>query len=327
MLSGGEPTSTTRYDKPLSKGETRLNVVSQYRAFTRLVHGDDYISFAELGLRSPEAAEHGDVDVYAWQVALSLRWAASDRSELFATLPYRSVRMRVDEDDEHHRDETFSGLGDLRVGLRRIFLDDERLRVAASAGLSLPSGRRNRLTSAAFIDHDEAGDLGIEVATHSHTRLGTGTVDPFVGFDVLLRRESGPMLFGSAELKVPLYDAGDGYRTATSASVTAGMAQKLAGGERTATLFAKFSYAGRDEFHGAPVVGTSGTFAGSLDVPNTGRIEVSVQPTLTWRLSDKTSVETQLNVPVYTRIDEDAGQGDVQLTERAGLVVRFNYAL
>ncbi len=314
-----------RYDKPLAKGETRLGITSQYRAFTRLVHGDDYISFAELGERSPAAAEHGNVDVYAWQTDLWLRWAVSDRTELLVTLPYRSVRMRVDHDDEHHRDETFSGLGDLRFGFRRVLRNDQRMRLAGSAGLSLPTGRRNSLTAAAYLDHHEAEELGIDVQAHSHTQLGTGTVDPFVGFDVLWRSEGGPTLFGSTEVSVPLYDAGDGYRKAASGSVTAGVARRLAGGDLTATLFAKLSYAGRDEFHGTPVVGTIGTFAGSLDVPNTGRVEVSVQPTLTWRVSEDVAFETQLNVPVYTRIHEDAEGGDVQLTERAGLMVRLSY--
>ena len=326
MLSGGEPTSSTRYDKPLPQGSLQVGVTSQYLALTRLVHGDDYISFAELGTRAPEAAEHGDADMYVWQTTLSLRYTLSEKSELSASLPFRSTRMSVDKDDNHHRDQTYSGLGDLRLGIRHFLVADEQRRYAVNFGLSLPTGRRNKLTAAAFVGHEEAEELGIVVPSHSHMRLGTGTADPFVGVDALYRLPNAWTLLGSAEVSVPFYDADDGYRTATRATAAAGIARTLGASELTAALFAKLNYAGRDEFHGDDLVGSVGSFSGNLDVPNTGRLEVSLQPSITWRLADGLTAEAQINVPVYTKIHEDADGGDVQLSERAGVVLRMVYA-
>ena len=117
---------------------------TSFHPLTRLVHGDDYVSFAELSQRSPEAAEHGDADFYVSQVDLVTRYAFTGSAELFLGAPYKVETLRVDEEDEHHRNESFHGPGDLRLGGKHFFLTSDTFLVGATLGLSLPTGRRNR---------------------------------------------------------------------------------------------------------------------------------------------------------------------------------------
>ncbi len=325
MLSVGEPVSTIQYDKPLPAGQLRLGLTTQYKAFTRAVHGDDYMSYAEIAANFPAAMSHHGAKLYSWQTELMLRYAVDDRSEMFAALPFRRLRLVAVEETVHHQKQTLKGLADLRVGVRRFLRSDETLRFAGSLGLSLPTGSKPSLPTEAYLGSHVAAELGIDTPEHSHLRLGSGTVIPFLGIDLAYRPASTWTYLGSAQLTVPFYDASDGYRTATSATATLGAGRRVPDSEMSVTLFAGFTYAGRDEFHGQPVTGSLGTHNGQLDVTNTGRFEVSLFPTLSLPLSNGLTVEAQLSVPVYTRIHEDADQRDVQLTERAGLMFRLSY--
>lgn len=298
----------------------------QYHDLSRLVHGDDYVSFAELKERSPEAAEHGDAEFRVLRTDIIARFALTDLTELSLAVPYQRITLRVDEDDEHHRDETVDGVGDIRLGVRHFVAFEESYQVSFLGGLSLPTGRLNKVTAASYLGHDEASGLGVTVPRHSHLQLGTGTVDPFVGVEALFRLDEHWIFLGSANATIPLYENRYDYRTAPSVIFSVGPAVRIDDTRLILGFFAETFWSGRDRFDGADVIGPGGTFGGSFNVPNTGRFEIALRPTLTWGISESVTLNVAGRIPVYTRIREDSDEGDVQLTEDFGLSVGLSYS-
>ncbi len=309
----------------MEKGAFRLDLNFQFHDLSKLVHGDDYVSFAELAVRSPEAAEHGDAEFRVFRIDTIARYALTDLTELSLAVPYQRITIRVDENDEHHRNETVDGLGDLRVGMRHFVAFEQSYQVSILVGLSLPTGRLNRVTAASYLGHDEAGDLGVIVPPHSHLQLGTGTVDPFLGLDGVFRFDGHWMFLGSVNATIPLYENRYDYRTAPSATFTLGPAVRVGHTRLILGLYAETFWSGRDRFDGADVVGPGGVFDGSFGVPNTGRFEIALRPTLTWGITDHLTLNVAGRIPLYTRIRESADKGDVQLTEDFGLFVGLSY--
>lgn len=305
----------------MQKGAFRLDLNWQYHNLSRLVHGDDYVSFAQLTERSPEAAEHGDAKFRVLRTDTIARYALTDLTEISFALPYQRITLRVDEVDAHHRDETVDGLGDIRLGVRHFLAFQESYQVSLLGGLSLPSGRLNKVTAASYLGHEEANDLGVTVPTHSHLQLGTGTVDPFLGVEAVLRLDEHWMFLGSVNATIPLYENRYDYRTAPSATFTVGPAVRVGDTRLILGLFAETFWSGRDRFDGADVVGPGGVFDGSLGVPNTGRLEIALRPTLTWGINEHLTLNLGGRIPLYTRIGQSADESDVQLTENFGLFV------
>ena len=305
----------------MQEGAVRLDLNTQYHDLSRLVHGDDYVSFAELAERSPEAAEHGDAEFRVLRTDLIARYALTDLTELSLAVPYQRITLRVDVDDEHHRDESVDGFGDTRLGVRHVLAFEPSYQVALVGGLSLPTGRLNTVPAATYLGHDEARDLGVTVPKHSHLQLGTGTVDPFVGVEALFHIDDHWMLVGSVNATIPLYENRYDYRTAPSATLNVGPAARIHDTRLIFGLFAEASWSGRDQFEGDDIVGPGGTFDGSFDVPNTGRFELALRPTLTWGISETVTLNVGGRIPMYTRIREGSGDGDIQLTEDFGLFV------
>ena len=316
---------SSRYDTPLVAGTWRLDASFQYRPLTNLVHGSDLVSLEELGQRSPAAAEHGDANFYVQRYELKPRYAWTDRTEVFAVLPYQNLMLRVDNEDQHHRNQTKAGVGDIRLGVKHFFRSQAKEQAALSFGLSLPTGSLSKITAASYLDHEEAAVLGIPVPEHSHLQLGTGTVDPWVGAEMLYRTMGATMYWGGFSAQLPFYDNRYGYRTAPQANLSAGPAWSFGKQGIYLGAFAEVQYAGRDQFHGSDLTGPGGTFSGRLGVPNTGRIQLSVQPTLTWAATESLTLTVQARLPLWTKIREDADQGDVQLTETASVFVGLSY--
>ena len=301
-----------------------MDLTFQYHPLTQLVHGDDYVSFAELSKRAPEAAEHGDAEFFLFRTDAVAKYGLSDRAEVFFSLPYKQLRVRVDNEDEHHRNETLPGLGDIRVGINQFHAAQKSFQLAVIVGLSLPTGSLNKTTAASYISHEKAQELGVTIPEHSHLQLGTGTLDPFLGVTVLYKLGEQWMLFGSAQATLPLYANRYGYRTAASGSLTLGPAVRSRDSKVFTALFTEVSFSGRDRFSGADIVGPGGTFSGNLDVPNTGRFEVALTPTFTWSMSSEQTLNLRARIPVYTSILEDSERGDVQLAERLGVFLTFS---
>jgi hypothetical protein len=310
----------------LVKGKWRLDFAFQFHPLKQLVHGSDYVSFSKLKDISPEAAEHGNADFYVQQADLVPRYALSETTEIFFALPYKRFTLRVDNEDEHHRDETLVGPGDIRLAAKHYFLNSKSLQFAGTFGLSTPTGQLNRVTAGSYLDHDEATALGVTVPKHSHLQLGTGTFDPILGLEALYRFNDRWLFWSNLNTQVPLYSNRYGYRTSASFSLSAGPAVRLAESKVIGGFFGEAFYAGRDQFRGADVIGPGGVFNGNFGVPNTGRLEVAIRPTLTWAASDQLTVTLQARIPIYTRIREDATSGDVQLTEPAGIFLGFSHS-
>lgn len=300
----------------------RLDINTQYHALTELVPKSRRIgqrfSISDAG---PKAAEHGDADFFIFRTDFVFRYGLTDRTELSLDLPYVRNEVQADESDEHHRNEVLEGLGDIRVSLKHFFIADETLQIAGIVGLSFPTGKIRKVTRASFIDHDEAHELGITIPWHTHLRLGTGTFDPLFGVETLYRFDDRRMMYGSVLASLPVYENRYGYRTAPNVNLTVGPAIRLGKSPVIAALFANIYYAGRDQLRGDDIVGTGGIAEGNLGVPNTGRLEFSLQPNLTWVVNEHLTLNLNLNVPIYTRIRTNSLDRDVQLTEQVGVFV------
>ncbi len=292
----------------------------QYHALTELVGNSRWIGkHHSISDVSPSAAQHGDASFFVFRTDFILRYGLTDRTELSLDIPYIRNEIKVEEDDEHHRDEVLEGIGDVRLSLKHFFIADKKLQVAGIFGLSFPTGRINRITRASFIDHHEAEELGIVVPRHSHLQLGTGTFDPFVGLEAVYRLDDGWMVYGSVIANLPFYENRYGYRTAPNINLSIGPAVSLGKSRVILSLLANVYYAGRDQFRGDDVRGPGGRVDGDLGVPNTGRFEFSLQPGLSWAVNKNVTLNLNLNVPIYTRIRTNSLERDVQLTESVGV--------
>ena len=110
----------------------------------------------------------------------------------------------IDFQSIHHRDETIAGLGDMVVGGRTAVVlpeDVKRWTLVLRAGASLPTGRTEPNPFA----------LALRGEDHQHTFFGSGTVDPFVGFDTNVAFEKWNLVAWSAA-KIPVYRNRHGYR-------------------------------------------------------------------------------------------------------------------
>jgi len=280
-----------------------------------LVFGHDYVSFAELSKRSPEAAEHGNADFYIAQSNAIGRYAVSDNTEVAIDVSVKALTLRVDENDEHHRDETVTGIGDIRLTMKSFVVFNHTLQLAGIIGVSLPTGKLNSVTAASYLGHEEAAAIGATVPKHSHIQLGSGTLDPIIGAEALVRLNSRWMLFGNGTVTAPFYANKYDYRTSAIGSLTMGAARRQFNGALIPSFSVELFYSSRDKFDGPDIVGDSGVFDGNFWVPNTGRFETSVKPGVVIRLKQRLTLTMQMRVPVYTRIREDAENGDIQLTE------------
>lgn len=327
-LSGGEARGgRSSFDKPLEKGAFRIDLNLQYHPLTRLVHGSDYVSFSELTKRSPEAAEHGDAEFYVFRSDLALHYGLSGHTEVLFSIPYKVLTLRAEIEDEHHRDETFDGLGDIRFGIKHFFHYEKDIQSALLFGLSLPAGRLNKITAASFLSHDMAHEIGVTVPEHSHLQLGTGTFDPFVGIEMLYRFNQYWMLFGNMNIDIPVYENRYDYRTSPAGTLNLGPAFGLTERQFIVSLFGEIFYSGRDYINAEDITGHGGTFDGSYWIPNTGRFEFAIKPGVTWGITDNLTFNLQARIPIYTRIREDSDKRDVQLAEALGVFLGVSYNL
>lgn len=240
-------------------------------------------------------------------------------------LPYIRNEIRTEQSDEHHRDEVLQGLGDIRFSLKHFFVAEEKFQVAGIFGLSFPTGRINRVTRASYIDHDQAEAKGIIVPRHTHLQLGTGTFDPFCGLEALYRLNQRWMMYGSVLANLPFYQNRYGYRTAPNVNLSIGPAVRLGKRHLILSLLANVHYAGRDQFRGHDIHGLGGIVDGDLGVPNTGRLEFSLQPNLSWTVHKNLTLNVSVNVPIYTRIRTNSLHRDIQLTEHGGVFLGMSW--
>ena len=282
-----------------------------------------HFSISDAG---PTAAQHGDADFFVFRTDFIFRYGLTDRTELRLDLPYVRNEVNTEESDAHHRDEVLDGLGDIRLSFKHYFVADEKWQVAGIFGLSFPTGEINRLTRASFIDHEEAGTLGVAIPRHTHLQLGTGTFDPFLGIEALYRFDEHWMMYGSVLANLPFYENRFDYRTAPNVTLTVGPAVRIGDSPVVAALFANIYYAERDQFRGGDIVGSGGMAKGDLGVPNTGRFEFSLQPNLAWAVNEHVTLNLTLNVPIYTRIRTNSLDRDVQLTEPVGVFAGLSWS-
>lgn len=315
------PGGKAQYDKPLKKGGWQFDWNLQYHPLTQLVHKDDRVSFRQLSERAPKSAQHGDADFFVWQADWGVHYGLTERTEIVSSVSSKRIEAHMDDEDEHHRAEVFQGPGDFSIRLRHFLMVQPKYQIVGQLGFSLPTGRLKHLSKDAFLDHDEATALGVTVKKHSHLRLGTGTVDPILALEGLYRLSDQWMLYGNISAILPFYANRFGYRTQSSLNSTIGPALKIGKQGLIAALFVDAFWTGRDTFKGLRADGSQGRFG----VPNTGRIQISLKPTLTRTLGKDWTWNLQVIVPLYTKIREDSELRDVQLIESVGGFMGISY--
>ena len=150
-------------------------------------------------------------------------------------------------------------------------------------------------------------------------------MDATAGIEAVLRLPKQWLLFGSLQGTAAFYDSADGYRTAPNGQAQLGAAYALTEPRLLLSLYVTGVIAGRDRISGEEIVGSQGSLSGAIGVPNTGRFELALGPTVTWWLTDKFSATAQARIPLYTRIAGGLDKIDVQLTERLGVLISLNY--
>lgn len=156
---------------------------------------------------------------------LSATYGLRENLQLHVTLPYDVKAMRIQYttlDDQpytppygdiHHRTETLRGISDAAIGL------EWRVRPGwlAGAGVSLPIG------------HTEENPilLGQQGQTHQHIQFGSGTVQPRLSLQYL--RPGYVALLGRAEVRLSLYENGEGFRAPAVFLWSAGPTMRIRG--------------------------------------------------------------------------------------------------
>ena len=121
---------------------------------------------------------------------------------------------RIDDTESiHHRKETLSGLGDVKLTAAfPLHIDVEGLRLTLRVGSTLPTGS---------VEPDP-GVLGAEGKSHQHIFFGSGTFDPVFGVEAALRTGS-LLLTGQVQGRSPaLYAAEHDYRQGGRGSASLG---------------------------------------------------------------------------------------------------------
>lgn len=284
----------------------------------------EQLTFNELRKKSPAAAKHGNTNFYSYRIDTAVRYGVTDDTEVALAVPYLWQDLEVTVIDEHHRNELLDGPGDARLSVKHFFLADEDWQFAGILGVSLPSGKINRLTRASYIEHGTAAAIGVTIPRHSHLQLGTGTFDPFVGLEALWRLDDVSFFYASAQANVPFYPNRHDYQTSVNGTLTAGPAVRIEDDLILGFLLSG-SYSARDRLFADDLPSTRGAIDGEIHVPNTGRLEVSLQPSVTWSIAEDWTFTAQLTIPLYTRIRMNRRGSDVQLTEPAGVSVGVSY--
>lgn len=231
----------------------------------------------------------------------------------------------MEEEDAHHRNERLSGLGDIQLKAKHFISYQGRKQIALTLGVRLPTGKVPKVTAASFLSHHEAEVLGLDVPYHTHLSLGTGTVDPLLGMEMLYRLEHGWMFFSSLDLSLPLYENPYHYRTSPQGILRLAPAYRLRDQYFIASFSLESFYAARDRFDGEDLQGNYGRVEGTFWVPNTGRWELAWAPSILWGMTDQLTLNLQIRIPFYTRIREDTKKRDVQLTEPLGLFLGLSW--
>lgn len=178
-------------------------------------HGVEPEQF-EPGLPDEEQAHAHllDLELAAW--TLDLRLGLTERLGVELEVPYREVRVEAAFEGEdgqilegfesiHHRNETISGVGDVRLLARYRWRRPAEGRqgwvIDFAGGLSLPTGNTEP-------DPFELGEQGHE---HQHIFFGSGTADPILAVGAF-RQKGTLQMAGWLRVQASLYDNSHGYR-------------------------------------------------------------------------------------------------------------------
>jgi hypothetical protein len=144
--------------------------------------------------------------------------------------PYRNI---------HHRNETLSGPGDPRLGLRWDRGLGARWQIGFALGTTIPLGDTV----------EDPNPLAKESLPHQHMQIGSGTFDPVVEATAAWRPGDRLGAYARLDARLPLYESGKGYRAGTAVDVAAGPGLRL-GHHHFGFVMLGLSHAGEETWDG-----------------------------------------------------------------------------
>jgi len=208
-----------------------------------------------------------------------------------ATVEFTEVSTPIEQEaiirnrDNHHRDESYVGLSDLRLFIARRFngLLGKHGRLDLALGSSLPTGS---------IEDDpiQAGNNGEK---HLHIQFGTGTFDPLLEIHYTNRLSKKLSLALFTMNKIPMYQNKNNYRapleTTSGISAALRIGRKLSG----RTTLATFSQ-------------NQATWDGIKD-PNSGLFSVNGTVAAMLRVASNLLLSTGYRFPIYQKTLSSTG--------------------
>ena len=240
-----------------------------------------------------EFGHHRELKTDFHVVQVDASYGITSRLSLLASLPLLSVKHHehvvIEDGEAHFTDgDGTSGVGDVQLGARYVFLPTMRDLVLATLSVKLPTGAHERL--------DTEGEI-----TEPSLQPGSGSTD--VLGSLLLSHQLQPRrteVFATATVRHNGTSDLD-YKLGGEFQAGAGLTRLLSGGF-TGSVQVNLRHGGRDRFLGE-------------DVPNTGSTLVNVTPGLRYQVSSSLAVYAFVPLPVYQKVNE------AQLTPKIGLVV------
>lgn len=176
------------------------------------------------------------VTLNIFRVDVGLKYHLNSQWLLEANLPYETkvqeatieeiesvthaeMEAIVRNRDNHHRNETYTGLTDADVflGYRTSSLFMENDLLMGRIGTTIPLGKTEE-------DPWKLGDAGLE---HLHIQFGTGTFNPVADLHYSLSLYKGLGANASIRGKFPFYENGKTYRGSKELNYTAGLNYRL----------------------------------------------------------------------------------------------------
>ncbi len=245
----------------------------------------------EPGKPLDEQAHSHRVNLTLANLNLNVRLGLTSRFGISVFVPARTVRVEAafhDENDQeipnyesiHHRTETLTGLGDVRLSGHWRALEGRGVGawiLDLRLGFSLPTGSTE----------DDPFVLGASGHVHQHIFFGTGTVDPAFGLEA--SRAIGAWRVQTfARAQLPLYSNSYGYRGPRLVAAGFGLSRGL--GTSGVRVMAQAST--YHEF--------AATWSGK-PANNSGRTDAVGSLGVTYRLTESIGLLAMLRVPKVLR--------------------------
>jgi len=200
-----------------------------------------------------EGAHSGNIEISA--LNLFAGYGISNLINLYFNLPFKRISQSPDEEDNHHRTEKLTGIGDVRFSVKWIIRNQyigPGWRLFVGSDINLPTGEQYELNP--FADNADS-------VKHRHFALGNGASSAEVSLEAW-RRSEFPFILG-VTIKQGVYSSVSeiGYDPGLRTNISL-HAIRQRGFLRKAYPYFKLSLRlqGRDEWSGVIAPNSGGSF-------------------------------------------------------------------